>query len=65
MKRFISLILALCMMFVLCACETPQEKARREIDEATKAYNDAQHELDKLEWELDYVQSQIDRANGK
>lgn len=65
MKKFISLLLALSMLFVLCACETSQERAQRRIREATQSYNDAQNKLNDLENELDYVQWQIENAEGK
>ena len=65
MKKVVSLLLALSMLFVLCACETSQERAQRKIREATQSYNNAQSKLNDLENELDYVQWQIDRSSGK
>lgn len=62
MKRIIALLLAFVMIISLCACESPEEKARREIQEAREAYNEVQQEVDRLESELESIENQI---NGK
>lgn len=64
MKRVISIILIVMLSLSLCACETPQEKANREIAEANAAYEREKAKLDALEDELDYVQWQIEQAEN-
>ena len=64
MKRSIAFTLALVLCLSLAGCETPQEKANREIREANEAYEEAQRELDLLERELEAVQRQIEQAGG-
>lgn len=64
MRKLLSLILVLGMLLTLCACESPQEKANREIKEANEAYREAQQELNDLESELEEVQRRIEQAGG-
>ena len=64
MKKLIALVLILAVLLTLCACETRQEKAQREIREANAAYRDAQRDLDRLETELDIVQWKIKQIEG-
>ena len=59
MKRFLALILAVAMVLSLCACESEQEKARREIREANQAYQDAKDRLDDLKREQNRIQDMI------
>lgn len=62
MKKIVSIILTVLLSISLCACETPQEKANREIAEANAAYEKEKAKLDALENELEYVQWQIEQA---
>lgn len=62
MKKLLTAILVVLLTVSLCACETPQEKANREIAEANAAYEREKAKLDALEDELDYVQWQIEQA---
>lgn len=59
MKRFLALILAVAMVLSLCACESKEEKARREIREANQAYQDAKDRLDDLKREQSRIQDMI------
>lgn len=59
MKRFLALILAMAMVLSLCACESKEEKARREIQEANQAYQDAKDRLDDLKREQNRIQDMI------
>lgn len=62
MKKLFIAIIAVIISLSLCACETPQEKANREIAEANAAYEREKAKLDALEDELDFVQWQIEQA---
>ena len=62
MKRLFITLLAAMLTVSLCACETPQEKANREIAEANAAYEKEKAKLEALEDELEYVQWQIEQA---
>ena len=62
MRKIVSIILVVILAISLCACETPQEKANREIAEANAAYEREKAKLDALEDELDFVQWQIEQA---
>lgn len=62
MKKLLVAIIAVIISLSLCACETPQEKANREIAEANAAYEREKAKLDALEDELDFVQWQIEQA---
>lgn len=64
MKRILCLILTCILCLSLCACESPQEKANREIREANAAYRDSQQKLDDLESQLEEVQRKIAAAEG-
>lgn len=59
MKRFLALILVMAMVLSLCACESKEEKARREIQEANQAYQDAKDRLDDLKREQNRIQDMI------
>ena len=61
-KRILAAILLVIFSLGLCACETEQEKANREIAEANAAYEKEKAKLDALEDELEYVQWQIEQA---
>ena len=62
MRKIVSIILVVILTISLCACETPQEKANREIAEANAAYEREKAKLDALEDELDFVQWQIEQS---
>ena len=64
MKKVISIVLVLIMLLTLCACETRQQKANREINEAREAYEKAHREVLDLESELEEVQQKINQAKG-
>lgn len=62
LQRFIAVVLLVFFSVCFCACETEQEKANREIAEATAAYEKEKAKLNALEDELEYVQWQIEQA---
>lgn len=64
MKRLISLLLAVLLLIPFCACESEEERARREIQESIKSYQDAQRRSDEIQAQIDITQAQIDILEG-
>lgn len=61
MKRILCALFASLLLFTCCTgCESKEEKARREIREATEAYEQAKADVNATKAELEYIQSLID-----
>lgn len=56
MKRLISLLLAVLVLICLCSCESEGERARREIQESIKSYQDAQARSDAIQDQIDILE---------
>lgn len=63
-RQFIRGTLVALIVLLLCSCESDSERARREINEANRAYQEAHDKLEYLERQRDYVQRQIDAYGG-
>ena len=64
MKKCITLLLSVLMMFTLFGCKSKEEKAREAIQNATEKYEQAKQDLDELKRQQEEVQQQIDKIES-
>lgn len=65
MKRAVAILLALPLGFLLCSCESEQERVQREFEEANAAYQEQKLKVDILEAELELLDSAIEAMKGR
>lgn len=65
MKRAVAILLALSLAFLLCSCESEQERVQREFEEANTAYQEQKLKVDILKAELELLNSAIEAMKGR
>lgn len=65
MKRAAAILLAVFLCFLLCSCESEQERAQRRFEESNAAYQEQKLKVDILKAEIEILDSAIEAMKNK
>ena len=65
MKRATAILLAVFLCFLLCSCESDQERAQRRFEESNAAYQEQKLKVDILKAEIEILDSAIEAMKNK
>lgn len=65
MKRATAILLVVSLCFLLCSCESEQERAQRRFEESNAAYQEQKLKVDILKAEIEILDSAIEAMKNK
>ncbi len=65
MKKAAAILLTFSLCFLLCSCESEEERAQRRFEESNAAYQEQKLKVDILKAEIEILDSAIEAMKNK